>query len=81
MLINGATVDEINPCLEMFEESMRTRCADEQQFSRDMFKNHSDDPNWDAVAKFEDVCIYRILDEVHKLVNANGTANGTNGTA
>lgn len=67
-LIGGVSDTEVlAKRLELYEKLRHARCSDEQQFSRDMFKDHSQDPHWDQNEKFRDIYQYRVLDEVEKL--------------
>lgn len=71
-LISGVeSKDTLKTRLEMYEKLRHQRCAGEQQFSRDLFKDHSHDAHWDPAAKFEDIYLYRILEEVKKMKHSS----------
>lgn len=67
-LIGGVSDPEVlSQRLDMYEKLRHARCSSEQQFSRDMFKDHSQDPDWDQDEKFREIYQYRVLNEVEKL--------------
>lgn len=66
-LLAGCGKQEVSARLEKYERLRHARCAQKQQFSRDIYKDHSGDPNWNPGKEFEDIYLYRVLDEVEKI--------------
>lgn len=66
-LLAGCNKEEVSMRLAQYETLRHARCAQKQQFSRDMYKDHSDDSDWNPQREFEDIYLYRVLDEVEKI--------------
>lgn len=66
-LLAGCGREEVNTRLAQYEKLRHARCAQKQQFSRDIYKDHSDDPDWNPESEFENIYLYRVLEEVDKI--------------
>lgn len=66
-LLAGCDREEVNTRLAQYEKLRHVRCAQKQQFSRNIYKDHSNDPDWNPESEFENIYLYRVLEEVEKI--------------
>lgn len=72
MLEKVESDQELETGLQLYEQLRHSRCSSEQQFSRDLFKDHSKELAWDPLQAFANIYLYRVMNEAQKLKHQAG---------